>query len=94
MGDMPSKRAPRMPGTRRSRQRPASAGSLPPVPRNWTTVKDAADRAGVHPATVYRWCEDNLVVCERLSRGWRVRLASSGFPLFRRAEAAESAAAA
>ncbi|ATB36295.1 hypothetical protein CYFUS_001709 [Cystobacter fuscus] len=47
-------------------------------------MKDAADRAGVHVATVYRWCESQEVEARRLGRsGWRVRLASDGFPLFR-----------
>lgn len=72
-----------MPGSRRITPRPAAAGELPPPPRNWTTVKDAADRAGVHVATVYRWCESQAVEARRLGSGWRVRLANDGFPLFR-----------
>jgi hypothetical protein len=83
-----STRAPRMPGTRRTPQRPAAAGELPPPPRNWTTVKDAADRAQVSLATLYRWVEKDTVVYRRLGSTIRVRLGSDGFPLM----AAESAA--
>jgi hypothetical protein len=70
-----------MAGTRRTPQRPAAAGELPPPPRNWTTVKDAADRAGVHLSTMYRWCDSGTVVCRQLGTVWRVRLGSDGFPL-------------
>ncbi|RJS26072.1 hypothetical protein DRW03_06330 [Corallococcus sp. H22C18031201] len=80
-------RAARMPGSRRTAPRPAAAGELPPPPRNWTTVKDAADRAQVSLATAYRWCESGQVVCRRVGSGWRIRLASDGFPLFSEAAA-------
>jgi len=72
-----------MPGARRTSQRPAPAGVLPPPPRNWTTVKDAADRATVSLSTMYRLCSSGTVVARRLSSTWRVRLASDGFPLER-----------
>ncbi|MFP2964045.1 helix-turn-helix domain-containing protein [Myxococcus sp. 1LA] len=82
-------RSPRMPGTRRRHHpRPAAAGELPPPPRNWTTVKDAADRAQVSLPTMYRWCEAGVVVCRRIGSCWRVRLASDGFPLCAELEAA------
>jgi hypothetical protein len=79
-----------MPGTRKTPQRPAAAGTLPPPPRNWTTVKDAADRASVSLATMYRWCDDGAVVSRKLKSVWRVRLASDGFPMMT-GEAAEAA---
>ncbi len=44
-------------------------------------MKDAADRAQVSLATMYRWCLAGAVVCRRLGSTWRVRLASDGFPL-------------
>ncbi|NBD09641.1 helix-turn-helix domain-containing protein [Corallococcus silvisoli] len=75
-------RSPRFPTSRRTRPRPALAGDLPPPPRNWTTVKDTADRCTVSLATAYRWCERGQVVCRRVGSSWRVRLASDGFPLF------------
>ncbi|MFE8599824.1 helix-turn-helix domain-containing protein [Archangium violaceum] len=71
-----------MPGSRRTPQRPAAAGELPPPPRNWTTVKDAADRGGLSLATMYRHCDQGLVVCRKLGSTWRVRLGSDGFPLY------------
>lgn len=71
-----------MPGTRRSPQRPAAAGTLPPPPRNWTTVKDAADRAGLSLATMYRHCENGQAIARKLGSVWRVRLGSDGFPLY------------
>jgi Helix-turn-helix domain len=80
-----------MVGERRTRQRPAAAGELPPPPRNWTTVKDAADRAGVHVSTMYRWCESGLVICRQLGSTWRVRLASDGFPFMANAPAEPAA---
>jgi excisionase family DNA binding protein len=70
-----------MAGTRKTPQRPAIAGTLPPPPRNWTTVKDAADRAGVSLPTLYRWAASGRVVARQLGRVWRVRLASDGFPM-------------
>jgi len=75
-----STRAPRMAGTRRTPQRPAAAGELPPPPRNWTTVKDAADRAGVSLSHMYRLCGSGAVQARRIGSTWRVRLASDGFP--------------
>jgi hypothetical protein len=72
-----------MPGTRRTPQRPAPAGTLPPPPRNWTTVKDAADRATVSLSHMYRLCGAGDVIARRIGSTWRVRLASDGFPLMR-----------
>lgn len=85
-----STRAPRMAGSRRATPRPAAAGTLPPPPKNWTTVKDVASRCSVHVSTVYEWCHLNQVVARRVGSSWRVRLASDGFPM--PADSAERAA--
>src|SRR3712207_7921571 len=51
-------------------------GAPAPGDETLLTVEDVAERLGVQPTTVYRWCREGQLTCLKPGKSWRIRRSS------------------